>query len=59
MYSYGNDYHKVIKKKLRNLERFIVDNFGDISIRGFVDFSASYGQGMGRKKWIRLDRKAQ
>ena len=37
MYSYGNDYHKVIKKKLRNLEGFIRDNFGDINIRGFVD----------------------
>ena len=37
MYSYGNDYHKVIKKKLRTLQSYITDNFGDISIRGFVD----------------------
>ncbi len=37
MYSYGKDYHKVIKKKLKSLENYIVENFGDLSIRGFID----------------------
>jgi epoxyqueuosine reductase len=37
MYSYGKDYHKVIKKKLKSLENFIIENFGDLSIRGFID----------------------
>ena len=37
MYAYGEDYHKVIKKKLKELQYFITENFGDINIRGFVD----------------------
>ena len=37
MYAYGADYHKVIKKKLKELQYFITENFGDINIRGFVD----------------------
>jgi epoxyqueuosine reductase len=37
MYSYGNDYHKVIKKKLKVYNIYITENFGDINIRGFVD----------------------
>ena len=37
MYAYGSDYHKVIKKKLKELQYFITENFGDINIRGFVD----------------------
>ena len=37
MYAYGVDYHKVIKKKLKELQYFITENFGDINIRGFVD----------------------
>ena len=37
MYAYGADYHKVIKKKLKELQYFITEKFGDINIRGFVD----------------------
>ena len=36
-YAYGADYHKVIKKKLKELQFFITDSFGEINVRGFVD----------------------
>ena len=36
-YAFGADYHTVIKKKLKELQFFITDNFGEINVRGFVD----------------------
>lgn len=36
-YAYGRDYHKVVRKKLKELFRFIADNAGDINGRVFVD----------------------
>lgn len=36
-YAYGADYHTVIKKKLKELQLFITDSFGEINVRGFVD----------------------
>jgi len=36
-YAYGADYHTVIKKKLKELQFFISDSFGEINVRGFVD----------------------
>lgn len=36
-YAWGNDYHFVIKDKLKLLLQFIKDNIGDVDGRGFVD----------------------
>lgn len=36
-YAYGRDYHKVVKKKLTLLLKFIKEEVGDISGRCFVD----------------------
>ncbi|WP_394350972.1 tRNA epoxyqueuosine(34) reductase QueG [Poritiphilus flavus] len=36
-YAYGQDYHHVIKAKLRNLMRFISEEIGEVGGRGFVD----------------------
>lgn len=36
-YAYGRDYHKVVKKRLKPLMEFIVQNFGDVAMRAFVD----------------------
>ncbi len=36
-YAYGNDYHEVIREKLKELIRLIKENIGNINGRGFVD----------------------
>jgi len=36
-YAYGQDYHHVIKAKLRALQEFISENIGDVQGRAFVD----------------------
>ncbi|MEN1783575.1 MAG: tRNA epoxyqueuosine(34) reductase QueG [Bacteroidota bacterium] len=36
-YAYGEDYHKVIKKKLKALLHFIQDEIGEVHGRAFVD----------------------
>jgi epoxyqueuosine reductase len=36
-YAYGDDYHEVIREKLKLLISFIKQNIGDINGRGFVD----------------------
>ena len=36
-YAFGNDYHEVIRNKLKTLLQKIKDNIGDIHGRGFVD----------------------
>jgi epoxyqueuosine reductase len=36
-YAYGKDYHKVIRKRLKQLLQQLRERFGDISGRGFVD----------------------
>jgi epoxyqueuosine reductase len=36
-YAYGNDYHEVIKEKLKAFLRLLKDNIGDINGRGFTD----------------------
>ena len=36
-YAYGQDYHHVIKTKLRQLQEFISENIGEVSGRVFVD----------------------
>ncbi len=37
MYAYGRDYHKVIKKKLKQAHQWLRDNVGQTEGRGFVD----------------------
>lgn len=36
-YAYGRDYHKVIKKKIKELVQFLKTEIGDFNGRGFVD----------------------
>ncbi len=36
-YAYGNDYHHVIKSKLRELQTFISEEIGEVGGRAFVD----------------------
>ncbi|WP_349663173.1 tRNA epoxyqueuosine(34) reductase QueG [Cellulophaga lytica] len=36
-YAYGQDYHHVIKSKLRELQEFITSNIGEVEGRAFVD----------------------
>ncbi len=36
-YAYGRDYHKVVKKKLKQLEAAIIDRYGPYNGRCFVD----------------------
>jgi len=36
-YAYGNDYHHVIKSKLRQLQEFISEEIGEVGGRAFVD----------------------
>jgi epoxyqueuosine reductase len=36
-YAYGKDYHKVLKKKLKELHHFIREEIGEVSGRAFVD----------------------
>ena len=36
-YAYGEDYHHVIKSKLKTLSMFIKDHIGDVNGRAFVD----------------------
>lgn len=38
-YAFGNDYHDVIRTKLRNFLNQLQENLGAIEGRGFVDFS--------------------
>ena len=37
MYAYGKDYHKVVKKKLIQLHKWMSETFGEIDGRCFVD----------------------
>ncbi|WP_158845816.1 tRNA epoxyqueuosine(34) reductase QueG [Algibacter sp. L1A34] len=36
-YAYGNDYHHIIKDKLKRLLHFVQDEIGEVSGRAFVD----------------------
>lgn len=36
-YAYGRDYHKVVKQRLKPLMQFIVEQFGAVDMRAFVD----------------------
>jgi len=36
-YAYGRDYHKVLRKRLKPLMAFIVEQYGGVELRAFVD----------------------
>jgi len=36
-YAYGQDYHQVIKAKLKQLMEFVIENIGEVQGRAFVD----------------------
>lgn len=36
-YAYGEDYHFIIKRKLKELQEFITENIGEVGGRAFVD----------------------
>ncbi len=36
-YAYGQDYHHIIKTKLRQLQEFIIEEIGEVNGRAFVD----------------------
>jgi epoxyqueuosine reductase len=47
MYALGNDYHQIIKKKLRQLLEFIRQRVGDVNGRVFVDSAPVLERGWG------------
>jgi epoxyqueuosine reductase len=54
-YAYGNDYHLVIKDKLKELLQFIKENIGGINGRAFVDSAPVMDKAWARKSglgWI-------
>ncbi|MCC6816499.1 MAG: tRNA epoxyqueuosine(34) reductase QueG [Saprospiraceae bacterium] len=36
-YAYGQDYHKVLKKKAKEIHQWMIEKYGDILFRAFVD----------------------
>ena len=54
-YAYGEDYHFVIKDKLKDLVHFIEDNIGEIDARVFVDSAPVLDRAWAKKSglgWI-------
>ena len=54
-YAYGNDYHFVIKNKLKDLFEYIKEKTGDINGRVFVDSAPVLERAWAKKKWFRMD----
>ena len=48
-YAYGKDYHKILKKKLKQLFLFMKENIGDVEGRVFVDSAPVH-----ERAWARL-----
>ena len=48
-YAYGNDYHKVIKQRLKELINFMKQSFGPMEARGVCRFREHPGESMGSK----------
>jgi len=51
-YAYGQDYHHVIKGKLKELSVFIQDNIGDVQGRAFVDSAPVMERSWAKKSGI-------
>ncbi|MBK9799358.1 MAG: tRNA epoxyqueuosine(34) reductase QueG [Bacteroidetes bacterium] len=54
-YAYGNDYHEVIKSKLKALHEFIFEKIGEVGGRAFVDSAPVMDKAWAKKSglgWI-------
>ena len=51
-YAYGQDYHTVIKDKLKELTYFIEENIGEVSGRAFVDSAPVLDRAWAKKSGI-------
>lgn len=51
-YAYGQDYHTVIKDKLKELTHFIEENIGEVSGRAFVDSAPVLDRAWAKKSGI-------
>jgi len=51
-YAYGRDYHKVVKKKLKNLVSLMLEELGDFSCRYFVDSAPVLERDLARNSGI-------
>lgn len=51
-YAYGQDYHTVIKEKLKELTHFIEENIGEVSGRAFVDSAPVLDRAWAKKSGI-------
>ena len=54
-YAYGRDYHKVIKKKLKELHELIFEEIGEVNGRAFVDSAPVLDKAWAKKSglgWI-------
>ena len=54
-YAYGRDYHKVIKKKLKQLHEIILEEIGEVNGRAFVDSAPVLDKAWAKKSglgWI-------
>jgi epoxyqueuosine reductase len=51
-YAYGQDYHLVIKEKLKTLLSFISQNIGEVNGRGFVDSAPVMDKAWAKKSGI-------
>lgn len=56
-YAYGQDYHFVIKDKLKEFLHSIQENIGDVSGRAFVDSAPVLDKAWAKKKRSGMDRK--
>jgi epoxyqueuosine reductase len=54
-YAYGQDYHHVIKDKLKSLLNFIQENIGEVNGRGFVDSAPVLDKAWAQKIRLRMD----
>jgi len=51
-YAYGRDYHKVIKKKLKHILKWLSEEVGDVNGRGFVDSAPVMERDWARKSGL-------
>ena len=53
-YAYGEDYHFVVRDKLKELMAYIHAEIGAVEGRVFVDSAPCFRESMGGKKWARM-----
>ena len=58
-YAYGEDYHFVVKDKLKTLLDILQDKIGTMNGRAFVDSAPVMERSLGATKRTRLDRQKQ